>query len=119
MLHVREEPNPETAEQMVQLSKGIQIPLIQLSTADTNVAGNIPESLKAGTGHATSHEHTAACENQKQTATSEDVDPAAKPNIVMKNIEWKTLLKRPPQYSHNYHTYHPLLGTKSACQLKR
>ena len=55
----REGPNPETAEQMVQPSKGIQIPLIQPSTADTNVAGNIPESLKAGTSHATSHERTA------------------------------------------------------------
>ena len=73
----REEPNPETAEQTVQLSKDIQIPLIQLSTADTNVAGNIPESLKAGTGHVTSHKCTAAHENQKQTATSEDIDPAA------------------------------------------
>ena len=62
---------------MVQLSKGIQIPLIQPSTADTNVAGNIPESLKAGTGPATSHECTAARENQKQTVTSENVDPAA------------------------------------------
>ena len=44
---------------MVQTSKGIQIPLIQPSTADTNVVGNIPESLNAGTSHATSHEHTA------------------------------------------------------------
>ena len=70
------EPNPETAEQMVQPSKGIQIPLIQLSTADTNVAGNTLESLKAGTSHATSHECTDVHKNQKQTATSEDVDPA-------------------------------------------
>ena len=73
----REEPNPETAEQMVQPSKGIQLPLIQLSTADTNVAGDIPESLKEGTSHATSHECTAVPKNQKQTATSEDVDPVA------------------------------------------
>ena len=34
-------------------------------------------SLKAGTGHATSHECTAVYENQKQTATSEDADAAA------------------------------------------
>ena len=73
----REEPNLETAEQTVQPSKGIQIPLIQPSTADTNVAGNVPGSLKAGTSHATSHECTAVHENQKQTATSEDIDPAA------------------------------------------
>ena len=72
-----EGPNTETAEQMFQPSKGIQIPLIQPSTADNNVAGNIPESLKAGTSHATSHECTAVHENQKQTATSEDIDPAA------------------------------------------
>ena len=74
----RKEPNLETAEQTVQPSKGIQIPLIQPSTADTNVAGNIPESLKAGTGHATSHECTAVHENQKQTVTSEDIDPDGK-----------------------------------------
>ena len=73
----REGPNLGTAEQTVQPSKGIQIPLIQLSIADTNVAGNILESLNAGTGYATSHEHTAVHKNQKQTATSEDVDPAA------------------------------------------
>ena len=72
-----EEPNPETAEQTVQPSKGIQIPLIQPFTADTNVAGNIPESLKAGTGYTTPQECTAVHENQKQTATLEDVEPAA------------------------------------------
>ena len=53
------------------------MPLIQPFTADTNVAGNIPESLKADTGHATSHKCTAVHKNQKQTVTSEDVDPAA------------------------------------------
>ena len=62
---------------MVQPSKGIQIPLIQPSTAEINVGGNIPKSLKAGTGHATSHECTAVHENQKQTVTLEDIDPAA------------------------------------------
>ena len=39
----REKSNLETVEQTVQPSKGIQIPLIQLFTADTNVARNIPE----------------------------------------------------------------------------
>ena len=71
----REESNLETAEQMVQPSKGIQIPLIQLFTADTNVAGNIPESLKADTGHTTPQECTAVYENQKQTVTSEVIEP--------------------------------------------
>ena len=67
-----EEPNPETAEQTVQPSKGIQIPLIQLSTADKHLARNIPESLKADT---TPQEHTAVHEKQKQTMTSEDIEP--------------------------------------------
>ena len=40
------------------------------------MAGNTPESLKAGTGHATSHEQTAVHKNQKQTVTSEGIDPA-------------------------------------------
>ena len=48
-----EEPNPEEAEQINQPSKGIQIPLIQPFTADTNVARNIPESLKSDIGHFT------------------------------------------------------------------
>ena len=65
----REDSNPETAEQMVQPSKGIQIPLIQPFTADTNVARNILESLKADTSHTTSQECTTVHENQKQTAT--------------------------------------------------
>ena len=60
-----EEPNPETAEQTVQPSKGIQIPLIQPSTADTNLARNIPESLKADTGYTTPQECTAVHEKQK------------------------------------------------------
>ena len=47
------EPNPEAAEQIIQPSKGIQIPLIQPITADTNVARNIPESLKVDTGYTT------------------------------------------------------------------
>ena len=71
----REKSNLETAEQTVQPSKGIQIPLIQPFTADTNVAGNIPESLKADTSHNTPQECTAVHENQKQTVTSEDVEP--------------------------------------------
>ena len=71
----RKESNLETAEQMIQPSKGIQIPLIQPFTADTNVAGNIPESLKADTGHNTPQECTAVHENQKQTVTSEDIEP--------------------------------------------
>ena len=71
----REKSNLETAEQMVQPSKGIQIPLIQLFTADTYVAGNIPESLQADTGHNTPQESTAVHENQKQTVTSEDIEP--------------------------------------------
>ena len=70
-----EEPNPETAEQTVQPSKGIQIPLIQPFTTGTNVAGNILESLKAGTHHTTSQECTAVHENQKQTVTPEDIEP--------------------------------------------
>ena len=70
-----EEPNPETAEQTVQPSKGIQIPLIQPFTADTNVARNIPESLKADTSQTTPQECTAVHEKQKQTMTSEDIEP--------------------------------------------
>ena len=73
----REESNPETAEQMVQPSKSIQIPLIQPFTADTNVAGNIPESLKADTGHTTPQECTTVHKNQKQTATLEVIEPVA------------------------------------------
>ena len=72
----REKSNLETAEQTVQPSKGIQIPLIQLFTADTNVAGNILESLKAHTGHNTPQECTAVHENQKQPVTWEDIEPA-------------------------------------------
>ena len=71
----REKSNLETAEQTVQPSKGIQIPLIQLFTANTNVAENIPESLQADTGHNTPQECTAVHKNQKQTVTSEDIEP--------------------------------------------
>ena len=48
-----EEPNQEKTEQTIQPSKGIQIPPIQTSNADTNVAKNAPESLKAEAGHTT------------------------------------------------------------------
>ena len=47
------EPNPEAAEQIIQPSKGIKIPLIQPFTADTNVARIILESLKADICHTT------------------------------------------------------------------
>ena len=73
----KEESNPETAEQMVQPTKGIQIPFIQPFTADTNVAGNILVSLKVDTGHTTPQECTTVHKNQKQTATSEVVEPVA------------------------------------------
>ena len=69
------EPNPESAEQTIQPSKGIQIPLIQPFTADTKLTRNIPESLKADTGYTTPQESTAVHEKQKQTTTSEDVEP--------------------------------------------
>ena len=65
-----EEPNPKTTEHIIQPSKGIQIPLIQPFTADTNVARNILESLKADTGYTTPQERTAIHEKQKQTTTS-------------------------------------------------
>ena len=75
-LHVRgKSPTRETVEQMVQPSKGIQIPLIQPFTTDSNVAGNMPESLKTDTSHNTPQECRAVHENQKQTVTSEDVEP--------------------------------------------
>ena len=70
-----EEPNPEEAEQIIQPSKGIQIPPIQTFTADTNVARNVLESLKSDTGHTTGQEHAAVHEKQKQTMTLEDVEP--------------------------------------------
>ena len=69
-----EEPNLETAEQIIQPSKGSQTPLIQLFTADTNVARNILESLKADTSYTTPQESTAVHEKQKQTTTSEDIE---------------------------------------------
>ena len=46
-----EEPNPEDVEQTIQFSKDNQIPPSQTFTADTNVARNLPESLKSETGH--------------------------------------------------------------------
>ena len=70
-----EEPNQEEAEQIIQHSKGIQIPLIQPFTADTNVARNILESLKSDTGHTIRQECTAVHKKQKQTTTSEDIEP--------------------------------------------
>ena len=70
-----EEPNPEEAEEIIQPSKGIQIPPIQTFTADTNVARNALESLKSDTGHTTRQERTAVHEKQEQTTTTEDIEP--------------------------------------------
>ena len=79
MLHVRvKSPIPKQQNRQFNLpkvSKGIQIPLIQLFAADTNVAGNVPESLKADTSHTTPQECTAVHKSQKQTVTSEDIEP--------------------------------------------
>ena len=75
-----EEPNLEDTEQTIQPSKDNQIPPTQTSTADTNVARNVPESLKQDTSH-TSRQHLPVCtdadEKCQQIKTSEDVEEDA------------------------------------------
>ena len=65
---------------MIQPSKDNQIPPTQTSTADTNVAGNTPESLKQDTGH-TPRQHLPVCtdadEKCQQIKTLEDVEEDA------------------------------------------
>ena len=88
-----EEPNPEDAEQTIQLSKDNQIPPSQTFTADTNAARNPLESLKSDTSH-TSRQHLPVCsdadEKHQQIKTLEDVEQDAKAQHPMKDTPKET-----------------------------
>ena len=75
-----EEPSPEDGEQTVQSSKDNQIPTSQTLTTDTNVARNLPESLKSDTSHVSGQHlpaHTDADEKRQQAKMLEDVEQDA------------------------------------------
>ena len=116
-----EELNLEDAEQIIQFSKGNQISPKQTSIEDINVARNAPESLKSDSSHTLRQHlpvHTDADEKHQQIMTLEDVEQDTL-NIVMENIQWKTLPESSFQCSHNNYAHCLLLLTKSSCQPKR
>ena len=97
-----EESNPKDAEQTIQFSKDNQIPLAQTFTTDTNVAKNLPESLKSDTG-STSRQHssarTAVEEKRQQIKTSEDIKKDAEAQHLMKD----TFKETTPAQSEQLH----------------
>ena len=119
---MREESILEDAERTTQSSKGNSSSAKQTSIEDIDVARNALESLKLDTSHTSrqlSQVRTDADEKRNKLRHQKTLNKIQTPNIIVGNIQLKTLPESQLQRIQNNHTQCSLVPMKSPCQLKR